>query len=30
MEKKINQYIDLKSWLMGLRHDMFKEEKEQQ
>lgn len=24
------RYIDLKSWLMGLRHDMFKEEKEQQ
>ena len=25
-----NPYIDLKSWLMGLRHDMLKEEKEQQ
>ena len=25
-----NYYIHLKSWLMGLRHDMFKEEKEQQ
>ena len=25
-----NHYIDLKSWLMGLRHDMLKEEKEQQ
>ena len=25
-----NRYINLKSWLMGLRHDMLKEEKEQQ
>ena len=25
-----NYYIHLKSWLMGLRHDMLKEEKEQQ
>ena len=25
-----NHYIDLKSWLMGLRHDMLKEENEQQ
>ena len=25
-----NPYIDFKSWLMGLRHDMLKEEKEQQ
>lgn len=25
-----NRYINLKSWLMGARHDMFKEEKEQQ
>ena len=24
------RYIDLKSWLMGLRHDMLKEENEQQ
>ena len=24
------QYINLKSWLMGLRHDMLKEENEQQ
>ena len=24
-----NRYINLKSWLMGARHDMFKEEKEQ-
>ena len=24
------QYINLKSWLMGARHDMFKEENEQQ
>lgn len=23
-----NRYINLKSWLMGLRHDMLKEEKE--
>ena len=25
-----NYYIHLKSWLMGERHDMFKEDKEQQ
>ena len=25
-----NRYIDLKSWLMGLRHDMLKEENKQQ
>ena len=25
-----NHYIDLKSWLMGARHDMLKEENEQQ
>ena len=25
-----NRYINLKSWLIGLRHDMLKEEKEQQ
>ena len=25
-----NRYINLKSWLMGERHDMLKEEKEQQ
>ena len=25
-----NRYINLKSWLMGLRHDMLKEENEQQ
>ena len=25
-----NRYINLKSWLMGARHEMFKEEKEQQ
>ena len=25
-----NRYIKLKSWLMGERHNMFKEEKEQQ
>ena len=25
-----NYYIHLKSWLMGLRHDMLKEDKEQQ
>lgn len=24
------QYINLKSWLMGARHDMFKEESQQQ
>lgn len=25
-----NRYINLKSWLIGLRHDMLKEENEQQ